>query len=225
MYQQLMPPVCDNAHHGARLSPRNGGSLPSPVQKGAPKHGAILEAEMESPEQARREGFEFKLFGNMTSLMKKLHPGKTPEEMLTVWTLDDMTLGWKFCCILFAALPRFTITMLCGYIGAIYIGRSESKEAMLLNTLAVLFVLDIDDSIYQVFTSGSLKVHMENVKPVILHPTNNERLVTFVFASFIFPVLVALLSYWIVEMDMDNELSMDWLGKLGVGHLLHYDDE
>ena len=96
---------------------------------------------------------------------------------------------------------------------------------MLLNTLAVLFVVDIDESIYNVFTSGSLKVHMENVKPIVLHPTNNERLISFVFASFVFPVLVVALSWLIVDLDMNNELDVSWLGKLGIGHLVDRSDD
>ena len=118
-------------------------------------------------------------------------------------------------CILFAAIPRMLICLLLGFIGAIYIGRSESQEAMLLNTLAVLFVLDIDDAIYNVFTSGSLKVHMEHIKPIILHPTNNDRLIAFFFASFIFPVLVVALSVVIVEKDVENGLSVEWFASLG----------
>ena len=53
-----------------------------------------------------------------------------------------------------------------------------------------------------------------------LHPTNNERLISFVFASFIFPVLVVALSWLIVDLDMNNELDVSWLGKLGIGHLV-----
>jgi hypothetical protein len=210
VYQQLMPRPCTDI-----ASPRNHEQ----------QHGAILEEETSPAKRAADQCAAFYVMNHMTSYMKKLYPGKAPEDVFILWTLDDMTLGWKFCCIVFAAIPRFIICLLCGYIGAIYIGRSESKEAMLLNTLAVLFVLDIDESIYNVFTSGSLKVHMENVKPIVLHPTNNERLISFVFASFIFPVLVVALSWLIVDLDMNNELDVSWLGKLGIGHLVDRSDD
>ena len=101
------------------------------------KHGGILETETESQNYEKPTMIN-SIYHNMVSHMKRLPPGKTPEETLAVWTVDDMTLGWKLMCIFFAAIPRMLICLLLGFIGAIYIGRSESQEAMLLNTLAVL---------------------------------------------------------------------------------------
>ena len=83
-----------------------------------------------------------------------------------------------------------------------------------MNTLAGLFVLNIPYSLYSVFTGGLLKSRMKNVKPITIYPTNNERLLSFIFASVIYPVLVVACSGCIVHMDMNNELSVAWLGEL-----------
>ena len=212
VYRLILPSECVEtvAVDPAGRAEPVGGAAESELHNS--KHGGILVNETEA-QTDKKTTMISSMYGHMVSYMKRLPAGKTPEEALEVWTLDDMTLGWKFVCILFAAIPRLLICLLLGFIGAIYIGRSESQEAMILNTLAVLFVLDIDDSIYNVFTSGSLKVHMDHIKPIVLHPSNNDRLIAFFFASFIFPVLVVAISVVIVEKDVENGLSVEWFAE------------
>jgi drug/metabolite transporter (DMT)-like permease len=103
------------------------------------------------------------------------------------------------------------LCLFLGFIGAIYIGRSGDKEAMILNTLGVVFVLGIPSSLYSVFTRGAIKKKMADVKPITTHPTNNERLFYFIFTSVIFPSLVVASSACIVHMDLNNELSVAWV--------------
>ena len=88
------------------------------------------------------------------------------------------------------------------------------KEEMLLNTLSVLFVLNIPLSLYSVFTGALIKNRMQDVKPITTHPTNNERLFSFIFASVIYPIVVVACSGCIVHMDLKNELSVAWVHEL-----------
>jgi len=110
-------------------------------------------------------------------------------------------LQWKVWCFVVVFLPRVLMSCALCYVGAMYICRSESKEAMILNTLSVLFIVEIDDTVYKVFTSGSLKVHMENVKGISLHPTNADRLVSFMFASVFSPILAVFMSWFFVYLE------------------------
>jgi len=156
-------------------------------KKEAVKHGAILQMDDKQLEEQemKKKG---KFMGKASHMMRKAKSGLGGGPDMDTWTLDHMTKTWKFFCFLFSALPRLAIALGVLVMGAEYVSRSGSKEDMILNTLAVLFVVEVDDAIYNVFTSESLRAHMENVKPIPLNPTNNDRMFAFIFSALVYPI-------------------------------------
>lgn len=129
-----------------------------------------------------------KFMGKASHMMRKANRSLTGGPDMDTWTLDRMTRSWKFMCFVLSALPRLAIAVAVLVMGAEYVSRSGSKEDMILNTLAVLFVVEVDDAIYNVFTSESLRSHMETLKPIPLNPTNNDRMFAFIFSALIYPI-------------------------------------
>jgi ABC-type uncharacterized transport system permease subunit len=108
-----------------------------------------------------------------------------------VWTLDSMSHGWKAVCLLFVGIPRFLICCLLAKAGAGYIVRSDQ---IIVDTVAVLFVVDIATFIYSAFTTNAVKQQLEMVQPVEWRPSNTRRFVSFLFVNFVYPVLLVCFS-------------------------------
>jgi hypothetical protein len=194
--------VADQATIPTALRNEDGARSPRRCAEGPPgmdtKHGAILEAEREAAKSAKS------LMDHMSHFARMLKPGQRAHEVLDEWTLDGMTWQWKAWSFVVVVLPRILLTVALFCVGAFYIMRSGDKGQMIMNTLAVNFIVDIDDQLYKVFTSGSLKVHMENVKPIPLHPTNMDRLVSFLFASIVSPALAVGISVGFVSIELER---------------------
>ena len=52
--------------------------------------------------------------------------------------------------MLFVVLPKFALGVSLWWFGARYVAMSPDNSELILNTVAVLFVLEIDDQLYRV---------------------------------------------------------------------------
>merc|ERR1719324_1594764 len=112
----------------------------------------------------------------------------------TDWTLNNMTGFYKTVVFLLIILPRMIIAVLVVWIGAIYILNSSDAETMLLNTLAVLFVLDIDEFFYQTFTATHMKMQLTTVPEIKLNPGKWTHVAGFFNSLVGYPALVTIAS-------------------------------
>merc|ERR1719262_587583 len=113
-------------------------------------------------------------------------------EVHNQWTLDRMGYKWKAFSIIFVGIPKLAIGLLLAWLGASYIVKSGDGETMMLNTLAVLFVIDIDEYIYNAFVLSPVRAKLEGMKELEMNPHNMERVLLFIFNSFVYPIFIAL---------------------------------
>jgi len=124
------------------------------------------------------------MFGKLNIWAKKKHVAQ--------WNLDRMTSHYKTSSMALVAFPKAIIPIALTIVGGNYIMRSEDAETMVLNTLAVLFIIDIDEFLYNTFTTTPMKHQLADMKPISIEITNTERFIGYIGSSFIFPALIVL---------------------------------
>jgi hypothetical protein len=170
---------------------------------GSHGHGAVLSQEIAE----RPSGFRARVanWAKRSSVLDKTH----------IWTLDSMSRGWKAVCLLFVGVPRVLICCLLAKAGAGYIVRSPQ---IIVDTVAVLFVVDVATFIYSAFTTNAVKQQLEMVQPVEWRPSNTRRFMSFLFVNFAYPVLLVCFSVafvWLSRQACDEGEDFQSSLKLG----------
>lgn len=142
-----------------------------------PESGAIL-AKTDDPSQMSKRDM---------ILRRVRHP---PPQGMQQWTLDGITRTYKFWCFLSIGLPKLAIALLLGYYGGAYIAKSADQETMLLNTLAVMFVIDVDEILYEAFISDYTKDSLEHMKAVEVEVSNGVRFTMWAMSAILYPMIV-----------------------------------
>ena len=84
-------------------------------------------------------------------------------------TLVSGMLGWlKVAHVCFVIVPKAAIACTLYYVGSLFILTSEDDETVLLNTVALYFILDVDEYIFSVFTSSFTKNALNKIPPIIV---------------------------------------------------------
>merc|ERR1719387_3221195 len=115
-----------------------------------------------------------------------------------------MTVLYKTLVFILIVLPRAAIAVLVVWIGAVYILNSSDAETMILNTLAVLFVLDIDEFFYQTFTATHMKMQLTTVPSIELHPGKWSRVAGFFNGLAGYPALVTVVTFGVFHAHKQN---------------------
>jgi hypothetical protein len=149
----------------------------------SPRQGAVLCQETAE----RPSGFRDRV---ANWVRKSSVPDKT-----RVWTLGAMDHRWKAVCLVLVGVPRVLICCLLANSGAHFIVRSPD---IIVDTVAVLFVVDVATFIYSAFTTNAVKQQLEMVQPLEWHPCNTRRFVSFLFVNFAYPVLLVCFSVAVV---------------------------
>jgi hypothetical protein len=79
---------------------------------------------------------------------------------------SGMTLFQKIVFLLFIIMPKLGITILLGIGGVNFLAKSADNETVILNALALTFVVTIDDICYTVFTPAYVKEVFEDLPPL-----------------------------------------------------------
>lgn len=120
------------------------------------------------------------------------------------WTLDHITRLYKCWCFVVVCIPKLGIGVFLVYVGSHYILVSQDSETLLLNTLVVNFVVDIDEFMYHTFTSPVIKMKLGNIKGIDLQPTNERLLLHWLSTAVFGPVLVFGLTAGIIEKSQQD---------------------
>eukprot|EP00929_Paragymnodinium_shiwhaense_P017150 TRINITY_DN12612_c0_g3_i1.p1 TRINITY_DN12612_c0_g3~~TRINITY_DN12612_c0_g3_i1.p1 ORF type:complete len:1310 (-),score=213.17 TRINITY_DN12612_c0_g3_i1:416-4345(-) len=108
------------------------------------------------------------------------------------------------CCricvlIVFVVLPRFAIAIILGGIGAMYLGVTASMPDLLLNAMALAFIIDLDEMFYSVFAPRRIQLLVQNFEPTPVIPSRIylkcPGIVTFGKVVFVGGYLIALFYY------------------------------
>lgn len=149
----------------------------------SPAAGAILAKE--AVEEVAGNRFT-RFYRRMSSLKSDSHSdGPAP------WKLDGISCKYRAWCMLTVGIPSLVLNLALAYLGALYIMRSDSDSDMVMDTLAVVFVAEIEDFLYVAFTSDAMRYNLENMEPVELALTNRQRSFGWFFSSIVTPMLTA----------------------------------
>merc|ERR1719145_104716 len=96
-------------------------------------------------------------------------------------------------------MPKLTIDLVLAYLGGVYIVESPDDEALLMNTLAVVFIAEIEELLYLAFTSDAMRHSLESMRPVEVSMGNRQRLASWFTCSILFPVFTVLASLAVMD--------------------------
>lgn len=93
--------------------------------------------------------------------------GRCPDQEVTVFKpITGISTKFKSMIFLFVILPKYIIAVLLMFVGSGFIVRAEGISDIVLNTVAVSFVLQVDDFAYRGFTTSSMKILYESIPPI-----------------------------------------------------------
>lgn len=161
----------------------------------SPKSGAVLAAE--NPE------------GRFSGMLKKLRPpsSSSSSQDESQWKLDGIGCFFRTWSLFAVALPKLILEILLAYIGGVYIIKSESEGDMVMNTLAVVFIADIDLVLYRAFTSNVIKFNLAHMKTVDVELSNKTRVAMWLASSVLCPLVTVAASALIVFRSKARDCS------------------
>jgi hypothetical protein len=179
------------------------------------QHGAVLLAH------------EDRLAGKGTSsFVDKLSSWQRSRSEFNVerkWTLDAMSKGWKVGCLLLLVFPRMMVTLLLTKVGTGFIVRA-SEEFMIADTVAALFIVEIDHFIYHAFTTHAVQQQLEGMKTLKVQFSNLYRVSNFFSVNFLCPLGILIFTFsvvWSARLVCAEEESFIHGLKHGLHHHLH----
>merc|ERR1719356_1015601 len=104
-----------------------------------------------------------------------------------------MTKAYKVWAMLFIAAPKLAIGVCLAFVGGVWIPKSPNPEDLILNTLAMNFIVDIDPLMYGAFTSEAAKEDLDHMTPVEKSLTNANRKLLWAVNAFVYPLAVLLI--------------------------------
>lgn len=79
--------------------------------------------------------------------------------------VSGMTLWFKFVCYLVIVLPKLVIGVLLAFYGSGFLLVSDDNESLILNTVALTFITQIDDLIFDSMVPGNVKQCIDDLPP------------------------------------------------------------
>jgi len=154
-----------------------------PIQTG----GAVLAARVDEPEPVSK----------FSGMFFKVTP--VPPVGMKQWDLSRVTRGFKVWAFLVVVIPKLTIVLVLGYYGGLFVAQQTHVEDLFMNTLAVTFVIDIDDFLYVAFTAEATKDNLMHMKPVTIDIDNRGRWSMWFWATVVHPLACIAVSALIIN--------------------------
>jgi len=131
-----------------------------------------------------------------TFIRHPIHGDRNDQHGMIRWSLHQTRPFYRMFCFFLIVLPKLVADIMLAYLGGLYIASTDEGSDMLLNTLAVVFIAEVDEMMYSAFTSADMKYNLENMKAVKLVQTNQVRVGMWLFHSFVMPALALGFSYY-----------------------------
>merc|ERR1711939_1148570 len=102
-----------------------------------------------------------------------------------------MTAIHKILIMILIVMPKLCIGVFFAVAGGRYIIASDDEENIILNTMSVNFVLDLDEYFLYTFSTDAIMNRLARIEGIPLGHTNTGRLIAYLFFSIsLIPVLV-----------------------------------
>jgi len=112
------------------------------------------------------------------------------KQLENVWDLDGISYRFRAFSLLFVALPKVVLAVTIAYVGGVYIIKSPDQATLVMNTLAVVFLSEIDEILYQAFTSEAIRRKLRDVQLLEIPLTNTKRFWLWFMSAIIYPALM-----------------------------------
>jgi len=86
--------------------------------------------------------------------------GKEEDETVIV---SGLTPWYKFVCLVFVVMPKMFLGLLLAHYGSGFLLVSDDNESLILNTVALTFITQIDELIYDSMTPANVKVIIDEL--------------------------------------------------------------
>jgi len=110
------------------------------------------------------------------------------------WSLKGTSCCYRLSCVVLVILPKCCLDLMLAYLGGLFVASTGEANDMLLNTLAVVFVAEIDEMMYAAFTSSAMRFNLENMESARMNLDNRRRVAMWLFHSLMVPVVVVLIA-------------------------------
>lgn len=159
------------------------------------RHGALFEREDTEEQIDKAEEGMFAKAKHWFKRKKRKQHG--PHQ----WNLDRLTPTLKVLMVLLVVAPKTLICCGLFFLGSEFIIVSPDGETLILNTMAVLFILEINEYLYHSFTSSIVKARLATCKVVAVEMSNTNRVMGWVASNFIVPPFIISVAYFMVEFN------------------------
>lgn len=124
--------------------------------------------------------------------------GGAESDDIRQWRLSHLSLRYRIWCFSVVALPNFLLDALLAYVGGVFCVGIDDPTDIVLNTLALVFIVEINDILYQAFTSRPMRYSLETTKPVRIELTNDRRKMMWFANSILCPIWILVLTSYLV---------------------------
>ncbi|CAE7216006.1 unnamed protein product, partial [Symbiodinium natans] len=85
---------------------------------------------------------------------------------------NPLTRFQKLLATLFVVVPKLVVACILTFVGTYFVFLSESNTDLILNCLAMTFVVELDELAYATISSEFSKKEVQNVVPLVLHSSS-----------------------------------------------------
>jgi hypothetical protein len=89
--------------------------------------------------------------------------------------IAGMPLNWKVFNVFFIMIPKVMFWLMTADLGIAFLMNTSGITDSIVNSMALAFILSIDELIFETATAGRTKYMMENTEPFHLHNVEDEK--------------------------------------------------
>ena len=92
------------------------------------------------------------------------------EKVEVTWRFEALSAVRRLSFCLFVLGPKLFIAIVLGITGSMFLGLSTNQEDLVLNVVALSFVVSIDEELYNCFIPGRVHIALAGLEPLHLKP-------------------------------------------------------
>lgn len=91
------------------------------------------------------------------------------------WQVDCMELHWKVLVLIAVIVPKLLIFAFLYFYGSIWLMNVVDHQELILNAVALVFVLELDEAVFAAVTTSDVQQQMDNLQPWNPHQSSSGR--------------------------------------------------
>jgi len=127
------------------------------------------------------------------------------------WQIDAMELQWKIITSVFIIIPKFMVAVALCYYGSVWLLNTTERSDLILNAVALVFVLELDEAVFAAVMSSDTQTKMDNLQswaPELVggpptscyaHMQQNCSWILITMSTFSFPICLLVVCCIILE--------------------------